>query len=224
MKTTTNLNRILLATAAALYAGQSLAWDTSRLSEREIGALPKFCQVHRWIWGGEPVPPMLGRTVEQREAQFEQMKKTLGWDGYMHTHHYCWGLGKLNRYYQHALDGDRKAYLEQAVNDASYTLTNAPKSYVLYPEILTFRAKVFGMLDKLGNAVNDLQMAIKLNPKYERAYVILAEIYHKNGQSDVAKTIIQQGLKMVPNSKILVKRLAALNGKPNQPATPTKQP
>lgn len=210
------------ALALWLYAGNAAAWDTSRLSAQELRALPAYCQVHIWIYGGEPVPAMPGRTLEQTKAEFENWKKRLGWDGYMHTHHYCWGLGKLNRYYRHGFDKDRDTYLEMAVSDVNYTLAKAPANYALLPDMLIFRGKVYEMLNQPTAAVDDFQKAIKLNPKYEKAYIGLADIYKKHGQADVSGMIIQQGLKVIPNSKILAKHSTPPSAG-NKPPAPGKQ-
>jgi tetratricopeptide (TPR) repeat protein len=202
----------LLFLILGIYASQADSYETAKLSEREIGALPAFCQVHVWIWGGEPVPPMLGRTAQQTSHEFEQWKQRLGWEaGYIHTHHYCFGLGSLNRYYRHLRDEDKIEYLNHAVADVTYTITKSPQNYILQPEMLCFRAKILMMLNKHTEAVNDLKQAIKLKPSYEKAYILLADIYRKYGQADTSKMILQHGLEQVPNSKALKKHLSGID-------------
>lgn len=203
----------------SIYTGHAYGWDTSNISPEELVRLPMYCQVHSWIMGSSPAAPMRGRTEEQRKAEFNRWRQILGWEnGYIHTHHYCWGQAKLNRYYRHLNDPDKNSYLDFAVEDVTYAINNAPKTYSLQPEMLTFRAKLLIMLNKPTEAIKDLTTALKLNPAYERAYISLADLYQKHGQNDVAKTILQHGLKVVPNSKSLKQQLAHSAEAPRPPA------
>jgi len=202
----------VLFLAIFFCSSKALAWDDSHITEQEIRALPPYCQGHGGINGGALIP---GKTPEQTRRDHNHWASVMG-PGYEHFHHYCWGLSRMNRYYRHLSDPDRNIYLEKVIDDFTYTISKVPGTFRMLPEMLTARGKVFAMLNRSTEAIKDLQRAIKVNPKYEKSYATLADIFVKSGQSDVAREIINQGLKAVPNSKLLVKRSKSIGANAKQ--------
>lgn len=178
-------------------------------TEQEIRRLPLACKFQSNTSHGQPT---FGRTSEQMNQDHNKWLKMLG-PGFNHYHHFCWGQTTVNRYYSSfgTPPTERNSLLKYAIEDYNYSIERSPPDFSLLPEILVARAKAYVLLKETVKAIPDLQRAIKLNPKYEKAYADLAEIYAKDGQPEIAKKIIQTGLQLSPNSPILTRRAARLN-------------
>lgn len=197
--------------AAFLYSGEGSAWNSGSPTQQEIGMLPPYCQAQMHTDSQHVIP----KSEQQRRNEHRHWQSIVG-DGYGHVHHYCWGLNYINRYYRDFRAKDREGYLTAAINDFTYTITRVPNTFPLLPEMLTTRGKTFAMMQKPGDAFKDLRKALQLKPKYERAYIVLADLYEKAGQQDAAKEVIQLGLRYIPNSKLLLKRSKAVGSTSTQ--------
>jgi tetratricopeptide (TPR) repeat protein len=69
----------------------------------------------------------------------------------------------------------------------------------------------------IDNAVDDLQTALKLDPKNAQALTIMAQIRLKQGKTAEGKTLLEQALAIDPNSNALL-QLVRLDMQANQPA------
>jgi tetratricopeptide (TPR) repeat protein len=191
--------------AVLLYSAESSAWNDGSPTLQELRMLPPYCQAQMHTDSQH----VMQKSEQQKRNEHRRWQSILG-DGYGHVHHYCWALNFINRYYRDFSAKDREGYLSAAIKNFDYTITRVPNTFPLLPEMLTARGKTFAMMNRPGEAFKDLQRALQIKPKYEKAYVILADLYEKAGQQDAAKEVLQLGLRYVPNSKMLLKRSKAI--------------
>lgn len=106
-------------------------------------------------------------------------------------------------------------------------VTHAKPDYALMPDVYLQRGITYSLQKKTGEALNDLQKAIELNPKMFRAYIALADLYEDVKQPDKALAAVTEGLRHAPGSKALQRRYKELGGKqpfPTPYAAPEPKP
>jgi len=174
------------------------------MTDLELSQLPPFCQV----WG-------------KRDFVATDM-----WVDKLHIpniHHLCKGLNHANRVMSHSVSG--QVYIDNinhGIGEFSYVLKHSTDyNKPLMPFILVRRAKLYISRVNLGRkgevnksrdaAINDYKEAIKLNPKFERAYIDLIEVYARMKDRVNMRTQLKQGLKNIPESKILLKKQKKYN-------------
>lgn len=165
-------------------------------TDAELKALPPYCE------------PRMMRTP----GQYDHWNDVLGPD-FQHTHHYCEGLGFLNRYYRARSQLEIRDTLGQAYDGISYLISHAQPSYSLMPEAYLNRGFVLSLMKRDGEAIKDLNKALELNPDLVRAYTLASDIYIKLKQKDEARTMISEGLRHVPDSTVLQRRYKEQGGK-----------
>ncbi|MBS1145927.1 MAG: hypothetical protein H6R08_103 [Proteobacteria bacterium] len=184
------VNFMLLA-SIALPAAAASNW-----SEAEIKALPPLCQ----------------ERLTRVPGQVGYWKNILGPD-FVHTHHYCNGLGHINRYY-HARTPQQKTYsLQNAYGALDYMVRNASPTYSLMPDIYLNRGLVLSLQGDYGGALTDLRKARELNPKLVRAYTLGSDIHAKLKQKNEALNVVAEGLRHVPDSSVLQRIYKERGGK-----------
>jgi hypothetical protein len=135
-------------------------------------------------------------------------------------HHFCWGMMKTNRGLLLANDRQtREFYLNAANVDFDYVIERAPPDFILLPEIL---AKKGENLIRVGNGplgMLQLQRAAELKPDYWPPYAYMSDYYRDLGDQAKAREVLESGLRRVPESKSLQKRLSELDSltKPKKP-------
>ena len=148
--------------------------------------------------------------------QYKLWARTLGPD-FSHVHHYCAGLNYLNRYYRALSPQDKKFNLQNALNNFNYMVSHAAPSFSLMPEILLNRGRVLTLMGNDAQAVNDLKKALEMNPKLIEAYTVLADYYKRTEQQKLALQTITEGLRHIPESRVLRRRYDELGGKKPYP-------
>jgi tetratricopeptide (TPR) repeat protein len=174
------------------------ATETHYPSDSELLSLPKYCQVKLRQKPGD--------------AGYNYWQGILGPD-YLHTHHFCQGLNEINRYYKAETKYDREYYLGVAIGELGYMIAHASPTYSLMPEVYLNRGFAFSKLGKDGEAIIEYQKAIHLNSRLPRAYSMIADYYTERNLRDKALATITEGLKQVPDSKMLQRRYLELGGK-----------
>lgn len=175
-------------------------WSTPVLSEfkhtvypmtdLELSLLPPFCQV----WGK--------KDESGTDAWVAKLKIT-------NIHHLCKGLNHLNHAVMELKQNKVQFDAEVGAGELSYVLdyedNHGHKSYPLKAYILMNRAKLYGLSGEKEKALADFTAALKANPKYDKVYYELSEFYIKNNKKDKAKEAIEDGLRNIPESKLLSK-------------------
>jgi tetratricopeptide (TPR) repeat protein len=107
----------------------------------------------------------------------------------------------------------RNHLLESAIGEFGYTLKHCQNpNAAMKPEILTNLGRAYIGLKQYDNGVKVLTEAIRRNPKYEAAYAELSGIFILLNSPDDARKVLQDGVKAIPNSRLLQVRLKRLTG------------
>lgn len=168
-------------------------------SDLDFMMLPPFCKA---------------KLKPNSKSDVDLWEKKLGYD-FGHTHHFCAALHSLRiakTIFPSNPDlKERKRYLlSDATGDLKYMEEHAKPNYVLFPYIYTTKAEVLIEQGNKKDAIPYLKKAISINKKYKMPYIILSDIYLSTDQKQLAKELLEEGVKNIPNSKILSKRLQNL--------------
>ena len=119
-----------------------------------------------------------------------------------HTQHFCHGMKSIIR----------KKY-STAVSEFEYVQHHSTKRHSLIPATSLYKAEALGKLGKVNPALDEYNKAIQLKKKYPQAYSRLASYYVKLNRKSNAIETVKLGLKYLPNSKMLKKKLKRLQSK-----------
>jgi tetratricopeptide (TPR) repeat protein len=169
--------------------------------DNEIKLMPPYCAAR------------LHRTSQE---QFQHWQNVLGPD-FLHTHHFCNGIGYINRSYSARSAQDKSFALQSAVNEISYVVKRASPTYSLMPEVYLNRGLALSLMKKDAQAIVDMRKALELNPAFVRGYSMLADQYVALKQKDEALQVVTEGLRHVPENKRLQDLYVKLGGKPPFP-------
>lgn len=201
------------ALAAGAFLGVSLSAHAQNIpgypdnigayDAREVAMLPRYC-IHTHSFR-ERIPG--GNNPEQIEYWRSVMGKT-----YEAMHHYCWGLMKTNRAL--VLSRDRRtrlSWLQASLAEFDYVIANAPKDFVLLPEIHTRKGENLILLGRAPLGIQELARAIEAKPDYWPPYVHLSDYYKSTRDLKKARELLEKALSFAPDVKDLQMRLAELN-------------
>lgn len=186
----------------------AFATETGYPSDNELRSLHPYCTA--LIRGGS------------QSAEYKYWAGIVG-PGFGHAHHFCQGLNLINRYYKATSAYDRKYYLGASLPEFGYMITHAEPTSSLMPEVYLGRGTALWKLGRNGEAIADFLKALELNPKYPRTYATLVEFYMEKKLKAKALATLTEGLKHIPDSKMLQRRYVELGGtkpfpEPYQPA------
>jgi len=170
---------------------------------REMALLPPYCkytQLYRSSVPGGDDP-----------AQAERWKSNLGYM-YDHMHHYCRGLQQTNyaKIFAHT-SGERMERWKQSIGEFDYVLKYMKPDYALLPEVLTKKGENLIRMGRAAEAMEPLQLAIKLKPDYWPPYAALSDYYKEAGDLKNARGWLELALAISPDAKGLKLRLAELD-------------
>jgi len=191
----------------------AFATETGYPTDKELRSLHPYCTA--LIRGGS------------QSAEYKHWAGIVG-PGFGHGHHLCQGLNLINRYYKATSAYDRKYYLGASLPEFGYMITHAEPTSSLMPEVYLGRGTALWKLGRNSEAIKDLLKALELNPKYPRTYATLVEFYMEKKLKAKALDTLTEGLKHIPDSKMLQRRYVELGGKkpfpdPYQPVA-TEEP
>lgn len=188
-------SKYVIILALSLIMGTSAYGSCAKVTRAELPLLPKFCQVKCELGDSRTNP------------QVERWAELFGWKNYIHMHHYCAAL-VLERRVLAASDKRQRDYeLQRAVHNYDYVLKHWQPGFVLIPEAHVRKGL---LLEKLGNgaqAAREYEAAIHANPKYPAGYAALSAWYKQHGSKSDAIATLEKGLKEIPKSRILRRRL-----------------
>jgi len=133
-----------------------------------------------------------------------------------HMNHFCHGKKFIIRANNNLGNNAERGYLTRAAGEFLYVLNhtkadNKNGRFDTYLAITSIeRAKVLQRLGDTAEAMQMFQQAIQYNPKLPLAYAGLSDIYMTQGMNDEARKILELGLKRIPKSKSLQRRLDKL--------------
>jgi len=162
-------------------------------------------------------------TVEQVKdpairAKLYSLDKS-GCNGY---HHYCWALVRSSRaiLFERETPEIQRGDLLQALGDYNYVLGHSVHGCSLFPDIFTKMGEIQIQLGQLKEGEASYKKAIGAKPGYAPAFVGLSDLYENQGDADKALAVLQQGLKVNPQSAALKKKLARVQARKTGQATP----
>ena len=132
-------------------------------------------------------------------------------NGFIHIHHYCWGLDATNRALFDArskLDRDRT--LRGSLKEFDYVIARVDSKFPLLPEILTKKAENLFRLERNPEAITTLVRAIEIRSDYWPPYAALSDYYKKTGNLDEARNWLKRGLAAAGEARGLERRLKEL--------------
>ena len=179
-----------------LLACFTLPAAASGWTDAEIMAMPPYCEAK--------MKPAAGK--------YESWAQALGPD-FLHTHHYCYGLGYINRYYLARSRQEKQFNLNNAIGTLNYMVSHASPSYSLMPEVYLNRGLVFSLMGSHDKAIMDFKKAQELNPKLVKAYTLASDTYTKLNKKEDALVVVTEGLRQVPDSSVLQRLYTKQGGK-----------
>lgn len=148
------------------------------------------------------------------QAEVEQWGGILDADGgknFVHLHHYCWALNYINKAATARSTKERALLYGKAISNFDYVITRWSPGCVLLPEAHLKKGQVMQRLGMSAASLAEFKRAIQLEPAYSLGYAAASDWYKENGEIAKARETLKQGLKYVPRSKSLRKRLARLD-------------
>lgn len=186
---------------AAVLMGHAWPALADRWTEAEVKALPPYCQA---------------RLGDKNGAEFNHWRNMLGPD-FEHTHHYCYGLIYLNRYYGARTPQGKKQILQSAQSNLLYLVQRVNRGFPVLPEAYLSLGTVLSLQGKDNDALQAMLKAVELDPKLARAYTAAANQYAKLKKPDDALKLATEGLRQVPGHAGLQRLYDRLGGKPPYP-------
>lgn len=138
-------------------------------------------------------------------------------DGFWSVHHYCWGLANRQRALRSSTPPQTRMFLLGASvrGDFEFVIKNAPKNFVLLPEVYTALGEVELRVARPNDANISFARARAIKPDYWPAYAYWAEFLINSGHRAEAKELVKSGLEYSPNSRTLQEQYRRLGGKPS---------
>ena len=129
--------------------------------------------------------------------------------------HYCYGLGHMLRVYKN--NNESRYWLTVALDEFQSvdqhwdaTCPLGPEMHVKLGKALLNNAEFGGA--PAGDAAENFIKAITLKPDYVPAYYALSDYYASLGNKKQALSVVEDGLRNVPDSKGLLRRFKELGG------------
>lgn len=161
-------------------------------SDAEVAQLPNFCAIK------------FKRPGPNFESHF-------GRKNWVHMHHYCHGLKFVNRARNHPKD--RREYLGRAKGEYAYVFRTTEPDFWFRPQMYVEVARIHLQLGERTDAQKRLMEAIRLNPRYEPAYVALIALQKEDGAHGATLELATQGVRYLPTSEALKKAYLDSGGK-----------
>jgi tetratricopeptide (TPR) repeat protein len=184
-----------------------VTWAIQVTNKEELKLLPDFCKGTQLIRevSGDPTP-------------FTHYGQIYGAD-FQHLHHYCWALNTENKYRRNP-NQLYFGFLDEAIGDLDYVLTQSKDpNFFIIPDAHLAKARIYLLQKQKGKAVTSALEAIAKKPDFVRAYTFISDLYEDMGQKANAIKTLESGLKKVPDSKPMLRRLTRLGGTPPKPDT-----
>jgi tetratricopeptide (TPR) repeat protein len=180
------------------------------IPDEDFKYLPEYCKLAVRRYGDQGT--RWGMATPEQLAPLFAFEKRVGCAGDLH--HYCAGLWQLVTAERPNPWLPREHLLASAVGEFEYTLKGCERPDApLKPEILTYQGRAYIGLAHYQNAVKVLTEAIQRNPKYVDAYTELSAVFLKVNSPEDARRALEDGLKQVPDSRVLKLRLQRLSDK-----------
>lgn len=193
------LSKVAPVLIAVTQVPQARAQD---FTQEELRALPRICHAQKFISSALQSPIVA-------EAERKQWAERLG-EPYESFHHFCWALIYIRRGSDPARSAFQNANYQNAVSNFEYVQRNSTATFALLPEVNLRKGMALRHLGEEGAAATEFLGAIRIKPDYTPAYAALVDIYLDLDDLNAASQVLEQGLKKVPTSKILLNKKAEI--------------
>lgn len=173
------------------FAYFSNAYPGAYPSAEEIKYLPRYCQAR------------LGQGSKSEAAMWKKRFGRGVWTGF---HHYCQQINYQNRYYKTLNPEVRDGLLQNVVDGMKGQLEAYGPSFILRHDAYYRMGWAQAKLGRTAPAFTSFRTAIKIKPKFAKAYAALSDLYRDLGQLNDALETINLGIKNIPKSKGLKRR------------------
>lgn len=181
----------------------SWAQKPPNITPGEVALLPEYC----------PDTQTMSSTDPRGSAKAAQWVSKLG-EGFWGLHHYCWALIRITRANQPGVSPQaRRGQYEAAINDYLYVLANAPRDFILAPELYLRIGEAFIQLQSFGSALDAFKRAREAKPDYWPPYVRWAAVLQGIGKKREALAHLEEGLRLMPNERSLIEPYERYGGK-----------
>ncbi len=187
--------RVNLGWTMLIMASLSLNAQASKWTDSEIQAMPPYCAAR----------------MKKDPAEYRHWQGILGQD-FLHTHHFCYAIGFINRHYGARTKRAKASTLQDAMGNLNYMISHASPTYSLMPEVYLHRGLVYSLMKKDAEAISDILKAVEMDPRLARGYAMAAEHYTKLKLNDKALAIVTEGLRQVPDNPGLQRLYGKLGG------------
>lgn len=166
-------------------------------TDSEFALLPPYCKVKM--------------RADKKSPEYRMWDRRLA-GGFKHIHHYCAALNELNTADRVVLSHPVSAQelLRDAIKQIAYVEKHADPNFVLMPQMLVTKGKIYLRLKDPGKAVQAFKAAIAKNPRYSGGYIALSDFFRSVGKREEALRVVREGMQQVPASKGLKRRLREL--------------
>lgn len=190
--------RLIIILLICLLPMPSFGYDIKDMEQKiQSGQLPGWCyytQSHKG-WGSKRSKAYL---------------KKFGKD-WMHMHHYCWGLDKINLALEEGIQSEHyRSKIYSAVKEFDYAL-NRVKSKNLQLSVLMQKGKAYMYLNKHMEAIQVFDTIINADKSKVFSYVLKGQAYKNIGNKSKAIETFREGLEYNPDSDLLKKELKKIN-------------
>ena len=143
--------------------------------------------------------------------------------GFHHIHHYCWALDMAKKARDPMTSQQqRRSFYSGAIKDCTYVLNQAPRDFVLLPEIYLRMGQFALGRDDIVGALEYFENSYRAKPDYWPPYVEIAKTNLSIGRRQEAEAALKAGLAVSPDEPNLKQALAQLKATP--PARAKKPP
>ena len=131
--------------------------------------------------------------VPPSEVQLWQSR--IGYESWVHMHHYCAGLAYLHRAGLETDPKERKQALKIAAREAGYTYSRIQhqSNRYLFVDVSLALAEISLQSGEPAKSLGYLERAAQQVPADERIYLAMGSAYYKQGRNDLALEALKRG-------------------------------
>lgn len=180
---------------ASLFSTTAIAqiYSSKQITANEMSLLPNYCQ---YTQGSKYGFTASGNNHPQAVA----WNNTIG-PGFLHLHHYCWGLVEIQRAARRSTTAHHKTVLlNSAISNFWYVINNSPEDLILLPEIYNWIGKTELQLKRPEKADAAFTKAIIIKPDYWPPYYYWAEHLNSIKREKDALEVVRTGISSAPNT------------------------
>lgn len=178
------------------------AFAFEKVTKEDLKSLPPLCKGTQLIRG-----------VSGDKTPMDVYTKQYGQE-FIYLHHYCFALKVENDFYKNPSSAYWQGKLNYAIGDLDFVLERSSPTFVLLPDILLAKARIYALQKQNGLAVITAHKAVEAKPDYVRAYTFISDLYEKLGDKTNAIKTLQSALERVPDSTPIMNRLTRLGVTP----------